>query len=664
MNRFLALLPRPATILMVLILGLFIGRCFTPVEEVAMTASPGHGEEAAQEVEAPEVWTCSMHPSVQAPTAGDCPICGMDLIPLEQDSSSTADGPRTLRLPEGEKAIAGIQTTPVVRQEVAHTVRLVGKLAVDETALAILSAWVGGRLDRLYVDYTGLKVRAGDHMAEIYSPQLFHAQEELIVAVESAKRFAAQSDESLVKISHSTVVAARKKLALYGLTEEQMQEIVDKGEPSEQITLNAPMGGTVIHRNAVEGSYVKEGDALYTIADLDSLWLELDAYESDMPWIRYGQEVLFEVDAWPGETFRGSISFIDPVLNPLTRTVHLRVDVDNSEGKFRPEMFARARVQTMIVGTGQPAPVDLTGKWMCPMHPEVLADGPEECSICGMDLETTESLGYTQPEATAGAPLLIPASAPLLTGDRAVVFVQVPDTELHGADIFEARDIILGPRAGDFFVVREGLEEDELVVSRGGFVIDSELQLRGKPSMMAPQGGGGGGHEGHGGRQGMGNLPEMEQEPATAEFRAAIGQLLIGVAELGEALASDDFEASSAAVGHLQARLAGAEDQAMPSATDLLESIRSAATEVTGSTEIEDLRNAFFGLQGPVITLAGRFGYAGLDREMSVFHCPMAMDDGADWIDFHGDGVRNPYYGASMLKCGSETRTIPGFQQK
>jgi len=683
MNHLLKFLPRFTTLLVVLFLGLLIGKCFTPMNEMPAGDSHDHASSAADssEAKAPELWTCSMHPAIQAPKPGDCPICGMDLIPFDGGGASSHDGPRTLRLEEGQKAIAGIRTTPVVKREIAHTVRLVGKLAIDETALATLSAWVGGRLDRLYVDYTGLKVRAGDHMAEIYSPQLFHAQEELIVAVESAKRFGLQSDESLQKISHSTVVAARKKLALYGLTEEQMQEIVDLGEPSEQITLSAPMGGTVIHRNAVEGQYVKEGDPLYTIADLKHLWLEIDAYESDMPWMRYGQEVVFEVDAWPGETFRGAITFIDPVLDPMTRTVHLRVDVDNAHNKLRPEMFARVKVQTMVVGAGQPSPVDLSGMWMCPMHPEIIDDTPGECPICAMALETTESLGFAGESESSELPLLIPVTAPLLTGDRALVFVEIQGSSLHEATIFEARDIVLGPRAGEFFVVKEGLEEGELVVSRGAFTIDSELQLRGKPSMMAPDGGGGGG--GHAGMPGMGGPPaaggsemgdqqgtdhsqmDMSDEQASAEFKNLNGKLLMNIADLGEALASDDFSTAKKVANFLQETLSAmSETEAPMSAKTSLEALGKATLEATSSSEIEALRIAFSKLQAPSMQLSTRFGYSGLERELSVFHCPMALGDGADWIDFKGDSTRNPYYGASMLKCGDETNAISGFDKQ
>lgn len=665
MKNLLSYLPKPTTLLLVLFLGLIIGRCFTPVEK--STGSAGTGAEQASTEEAETTWTCSMHPSVMAPKPGDCPLCGMDLIPMETGAGDEAN-PHALRLADGQKAIAGIQTSVVARSKASHQVRLVGKLAVDETAIATLSAYVGGRLDRLYVDYTGLKVRAGDHLAEIYSPQLFHAQEELIVSVESAKRFGASSDASLAKISHATVIAARKKLALYGLTEAQMEEIVALGEPSEQITLNAPMGGTVIHRNAVEGQYVKEGDPLYTIADLDQLWLELDAYESDLPWIRYGQVVAFEVDAWPGETFEGTLSFLDPVLDPITRTVHVRVEVDNQDGRLRPEMYARARVETDVLGSGMAAPVDLNGKWMCPMHPEVVGEEEGSCTICGMPLETAESLGFLEEDPDFEDPLLIPITAPLLTGDRAIVFVEIPDREQHGANLYEARDVVLGPRAGETFVVLDGLEEGEVIVSRGAFTIDSELQLRGKTSMMAPDGGGAGGHQ-HGGTAtgpAVATHPhEMEFTMETADdgFRTDLGVLLKDLAAVGEGLASDDLASGKSALKGLTQSLADLDRANAPaSAQEPLDALEHAIHELQDVEQLETFRIAFQHLQKPMVEMASTYGYLGTERPMAIYHCPMALEDGGDWIDFAGDGVRNPYYGSGMLKCGSEKRTIPSHE--
>jgi Cu(I)/Ag(I) efflux system membrane fusion protein len=223
--------------------------------------------------------------------------------------------------------------------------------------------------------------------------------------------------------------------------------------------LYAPIGGVVIHKNAVEGTYVKEGAPLYRIADLSHLWLQIDAFESDLVWLSYGQDVAFTVDAYPGESFHGTVAFIAPALDPTTRTVNVRVVVPNSDLRLRPEMFVRATILAEISGGGNAMASQLEGKWMCPMHPEVIGDGPADCPICEMPLESASSLGFTAATSNATNPIVIPASAPLLTGKRAVVFIQQPNTEDDSAAIYEAREIQLGPRAGDWFVVSCSVSE-------------------------------------------------------------------------------------------------------------------------------------------------------------------------------------------------------------
>jgi Cu(I)/Ag(I) efflux system membrane fusion protein len=204
----------------------------------------------------------------------------------------------------------------------------------------------------------------------------------------------------------------------------------------------------------------------------------------DMMWVRYGQEVEFLTEAYPGQVFKGTISFIDPVLNTKTRTVKLRVNVENPEAKLKPEMFVRAVVRAKIAHGGKVMDKTMAGKWICPMHPDVVKTEVGICDICGMDLVTTESLGYVKVDTPKEAPLVIPASAPLITGARAVVYVQLPETE---KPTYEGREVILGPRAGDYYIVESGLAEGEVVVTNGNFKIDSALQIQAKPSMMNPE---------------------------------------------------------------------------------------------------------------------------------------------------------------------------------
>jgi Cu(I)/Ag(I) efflux system membrane fusion protein len=446
-----------------------------------------------------QLWTCSMHPQIKLPKPGKCPICGMDLIPVEAGWDES-EGIRELSVSEHSAKLMEIETTPVERKFVTAEIRMVGKVDYNETRVSDISAWVPGRLDRLFVDYTGVPVRKGDHMVYLYSPELLSAQEELLQAIRTVKNLGGSDVSMMRKMSEATVTAAREKLRLWGLTSRQIAQIEKRGKASDHMTIYSPSSGIVIHKHAQEGMYVNTGTKIYTIADLSQVWVRLDAYESDLIWLRYGHNVEFTTESYPGEVFKGTISFIDPILNQATRTVKLRVNVANPELKLKPGMFVRAVARAKVASGGKVMEAALAGKWICPMHPEEVKDSAGSCSICEMPLMRTESLGYVGVDPKkADEPLVIPASAPLITGKRAIVYVVVPDRE---KPTYEGREIVLGPRAGDYYLVRSGLNEGERIVIKGSFKIDAELQIQAKPSMMSPEGGAAGGHaHAHGDKQ-------------------------------------------------------------------------------------------------------------------------------------------------------------------
>jgi Cu(I)/Ag(I) efflux system membrane fusion protein len=406
----------------------------------------------------------------------------MDLVPVD---SSGGAGLREISFSKDALKLMEIQTTPVERKFVEAEIRMVGKVDYDETRVKDITAWVPGRIDRLYVDFTGTQVIQGDHMVYLYSPELISAQAEFLEAAKSVQNINPDSSELIKRLTLATLEAARDKLGLLGLTEKQIEQIEKTGQRPDHITIYAPIGGIVINKHVTEGTYVQTGTMIYTIADLSQLWVQLDAYESDMMWIRYGQEVEFTTEAYPGEVFKGRISFISPTVNPKTRTIKVRLNVSNREGKLKPNMFVRAIVRSKIASGGKVMAADMAGKWICPMHPSVIKDGPGKCDICGMDLVTTESLGYVKADLPDKAPLVIPATAALITGKRAVVYVQKPNTE---KPTFEGREVVLGARTGNYYLVKDGLVEGEIVVTNGNFKIDSALQIQAKPSMMNPEG--------------------------------------------------------------------------------------------------------------------------------------------------------------------------------
>jgi len=461
-----------------LMVGVFLQKGFLTSASVHDHEEAANTGRSAKE----RVWTCSMHPQIKLPKPGKCPICFMDLIPLEGGGDET--GMREIRISPYAAKLMEVETSGVTRQFVDAEVRMVGQIDYDETRVSTISAWAAGRLDRLFANYTGIPVKKGDHMAEIYSPDLLTAQEALIQALGAVESLRQSKSDIVRRTAKSTVEAAREKLRLLGLTAEQIAQIEVNRKTSDHIILFSPVAGIVIHKNAQEGMYVQTGSRIYTVADLSSVWAKLDAYESDLDWMRYGGRVEFTTEAYPGRVFKGTISFIDPTIDPVSRTAKVRVNVSNEDLSLKPGMFVRAIVRSKMASGGCVMNNDLSGKWISPMHPEIVKDGPGNCDVCGMPLVSAESLGYVG-EEKGNAPLVIPASAALKTGKRAVVYLALPDTE---KPVYEGREVILGPRLGNFYIVESGLQEGDRVVTRAAFKLDAELQIQAKPSMMSEGG--------------------------------------------------------------------------------------------------------------------------------------------------------------------------------
>ncbi|MHC4278233.1 MAG: efflux RND transporter periplasmic adaptor subunit [Planctomycetota bacterium] len=602
------------------------------------------------------VWTCSMHPQIRQPGPGKCPLCGMDLIPVKSEGIIGSTGERELVVSEAAAKLMEIETSVVERKFVTAEILMVGKVDYDETRVKHITAWVPGRIDRLYVDYTGVMVNKGDHMVYLYSPELLSAQAELLQAVKAVENFKAGSSELIRRSILATLEASRGKLRLLGLAKEQIEEIEKTGEVVDHITIYTPMGGVVIEKHRTEGTYVDTGTQIYTIADLTHLWVKLDAYESDMMWVRYGQEVEFVTEAYPGEVFRGEISFIDPVLNAKTRTIKLRVNVENPDGKLKPEMFVRAVVRAKVAQSGMAMDPEMAGKWICPMHPSVVKTEAGSCDICGMDLVTTESLGYVKVDMPKEAPLVIPASATLITGKRAIVYVQLPKTE---KPTYEGREVVLGPRAGDYYLVRSGLAEGEIVVTNGNFKIDSALQIQAKPSMMSADSGEAATRHEHGESEGEHRHKIIE---VPGEFRQQFWHVVEDYLALQRSLAADEVSSVSGLARQALKSLAAvdmsllsgeAHSKWMQSNRRITETLENMEKE----ENIEDVRKLFKTFSDEVIVVVKQLRVFG-PEPLYKLHCPMAFNNrGADWLQADKD-TRNPYFGASMLKCGKVTEVI------
>jgi Cu(I)/Ag(I) efflux system membrane fusion protein len=428
-------------------------------------------------------WTCSMHPEVRQNKPGQCPICGMNLIPVEQ-----------LTKLAGLEERAGIETEPVAYRALAKEIRTVGKLDYNERRVAVLTARIDGRVDRVFADFTGITVNKGDHLVDIYSPELYSAQAELLLALEAAEKTPGDR-----RLTASNLEAARTKLRLLGILPEQITAIENSRRVTSHLRIFAPIGGVVIEKNIKEQQYVKEGDVLYRIAELDPIWLYLDIYEYDLAWIRHGQPVEVTVEAYPGEIFHGTVVFIDPFLDDKTRTVKVRVNLKNPDKRLKPAMYATAMIRVPLRADGSPSPTGLEGKYICPMHPEVVQDKPGICPICQMSLEQVPPLKPVaqiprKPDEPAGdSPMVLAVrkSAVLDTGRRQVVYRKFKG----GA--FELVEVKLGPLAQSksengvsvlYYPVLGGLSPGDDVVVQGGFLLDSQRQLEGLPSLLYKEG--------------------------------------------------------------------------------------------------------------------------------------------------------------------------------
>ena len=504
---------------LVFALGFFMGK---PDQSKGAPAS----EQPTAEVEESVVWTCSMDPQIKQNEKGLCPLCGMDLIPLEEDDDDL--GPWDLKMTEHAIKLAEVETQKAKKEYVTRELRLVGKVEYDEKRVGVISAWAGGRVDRMYVDFTGVMINRNDHLVDLYSPELLSAQNELLSATNSFRN--AQRSGANTKSALRRVMAAREKLRLYGLTPDQASEIEKRGTPSDQLTVYSHLEGYVLEKHIVLGNYVKQGDPLYTVADLSRVWVKLEAYEDDLAWLSFGQEVNFQTHAWPGEIFTGRIVYIDPVIDAGTRTVKVRLNVDNSNGRLKPDMFVRASIFAKVGASGKVVHEGLAGKWISPMHPEVVKDHAGQCDVCGMDLVPAETLGLAGGSDDL-APVVIPISAPLITGERAVVYLKDPER----MGVFTGREIVLGPRAGDLYVVKSGLAEGDEVVINGNFKIDSELQIRGKYSMMY--------HESEG--EEAEEVIDAFEVPAV--FHESLAGAWQGYFQVQKALSDDDLATAKAA---------------------------------------------------------------------------------------------------------------------
>lgn len=410
---------------LMLLAGLLLGWIFFRDSGGHRHGENGAGGGGIGSVQETAIYTCSMHPQIRQEGPGQCPLCGMDLTPVApRKKESGPSDPYIHAMSAEAAALANVQTIRVDYAAPVHQISLSGKIAVNERNLSSITANFSGRIERLYIDYTGQQVKKGQKLATIYSPELITAQKELL---EAARGKAANP------VLYNAV---REKLRLWKITDSQINAIEAAGETTPQLDIFSEVSGTVLNRGFASGDFISKGSVLFEIADLSRVWVMLDAYESDLAWVRVGEKITFTVASLPGREFSSTVAFVDPLVNPGTRTASVRAEVANPGLVLKPDMFVKATVSAITA-----------------------------------DRENT---------------LRIPKSAVLWTGERSVVYVDVSTVDVSTDDnpAFEMREITLGARSGDHYIVASGLRPGEKVVVNGVFAIDAAAQLSGNYSMM------------------------------------------------------------------------------------------------------------------------------------------------------------------------------------
>ena len=566
-------------------LGITIGYLlFSPSKsEVPKTDHSAHESDI---IAVEEIWTCAMHPQIRQSEFGLCPICEMDLVLLEANTSSN---PLVLEMTDEALKMANIQTSIVGSEKIesSRTLRLSGKVQADERLASIQVAHVSGRIEKLYVAFTGEQIRRGQKLADIYSPELVTAQQELLEAFK------------LKDLNPGLAEAARKKLRNWKVSNDFIDKIESSGKISETFTVYADVSGIVTQKRVSVGDYLSRGEALFDVANLEKVWILLDAYESDLHNISLGDKIEFSTSANPNINYSSKITFIDPAVNPKTRVVSIRAEVQNKKGVLKPEMLVHGILS--------------------------LQDKKNQL-------------------------LYIPKSAVLWTGTRSVVYVKLADMEVPS---FEYKEIELGEAIGDQYQVASGLEVGEEIVTYGSFSIDAAAQLSNQASMMNK-------HVFPKEEEMEVQVPDY-REGTPSLFNNQLTLAVTKYLEMKDALVNTDAASSKEIANQLATilkRIDGSilDKEMLAFWTIQYEALSSYNNSISESLSIEDQRKEFYFLSNEFIRTIKAFGVQ--QETFYIQHCPMANNDnGGDWISREKE-IRNPYFGDKMMKCGYILDTI------
>ena len=567
----------------------------TPTEESAPAA------EAARPT---EYYTCGMHPWVILPHPGDCPICHMKLVPVDAArfrGQIAIDPVMTQNI--------GVRVAPVVSGPVSRVVRTVGAVDYDEALLGDVTLKISGWIEKLYVNTAGQPVEKWQPLLEIYSPDLYSAQEEYLSAFRRREAVKAAAPSDAAAMDADLLAAARKRLDYYDISAEQIQALEQSGKAAKTMTLRSPLRGTVVMKNVVEGQKVDAGTTLLRIADLSKVWVMVTVYEYQLPYVEVGQKAVMTLPYVPGQTFEGKITYIYPYMNPELRQAKLRMEFDNPARVLKPGMFA--------------------------------------------NVEVTSTLARHE--------TLVPREAVIDTGTRQVAFVSL------GQGRFEPRPVTTGVEAeGGTIVVLDGLKPGEMVVTSGEFLLDSEARLReslaklveGTPAAAQPSAAAAAGPT------------ELKTMPEAAA--RALGGVLDGYFALGAKLADDSAEGLDAPARSVAANMDALLKVEMPDAPHFWHQhgeaadVRGKALELVKAADLAAARELFADLSialGKLLRASGVPPAYG--KPVVELHCPMYREGqgGNIWLQLEGE-VRNPFYGKAMIGCFDRKVAVPTTNTK
>ena len=379
-----------------------------------------------------EYWTCTMHPSVRMKEPGTCPICAMDLVPvLKRSPSALANGSTnsaqqlagdksTFTVDPRRQQLINVQTTEVEVRFLEKVIRTVATLELDETRIEYVHPKIQGWIDKVFVDFTLQHVNQGDPLFSIYSPELVSTQEEYLLALKTAENLADSPFEHVSSGARSLFEATRRRLELFDITDEQIEQLEKSGQVQKNLIVYSPVNGHVMEKNAFPNMYVTPETRIYTIADHTQIWAYVQISENEISYVHPGQRVVMSTVAYPGKAFHGNITYVYPHLNEKTRTMRVRLEFPNPDLKLKPGMYSNIEIQVPL-----------------------------------------------------GATLAVPKSAVLRTGKRDLVFVDL------GSGQMQLRQVEIGATASDYYEILKGLKPGERVVSAANFLIDAESKVQG-----------------------------------------------------------------------------------------------------------------------------------------------------------------------------------------